>query len=88
MIAHCVFVSQLEPKFFKDVNNDSYLICVMQEELNQFERNQVCKLVPRPNNRAIIGTKWVFRKKLDENEIIVRKKLGWLPKAIYPTSWY
>jgi hypothetical protein len=63
MITHCVFVSQLEPKNFKDVNNDSYLICAMQEELNQFERNQVCKLVPRPNNRAIICTKWVFRKK-------------------------
>jgi hypothetical protein len=41
MIVHCVFVSQLEPNFFKDANNDSYWICAMQEELNQFERNQV-----------------------------------------------
>jgi hypothetical protein len=41
MIAHFAFLSQLEPKFFKDVNNDSYWICAMQEELNQFERNQV-----------------------------------------------
>jgi hypothetical protein len=41
MIAHCAFVSQLEPKNFKDVNNDSYWICAIQEELNQFERNQV-----------------------------------------------
>jgi hypothetical protein len=24
MIAHCTFISQLEPKFFKDVNNNSY----------------------------------------------------------------
>jgi Reverse transcriptase (RNA-dependent DNA polymerase) len=46
----------------------------MQKELNQFERNQVCKVVPRPNNRLIIGTKWVFRNKLDENGIIVRNK--------------
>jgi hypothetical protein len=41
MIAHCIFVSQLEPKIFKDVNNDLYWICAMQEELNHFERNQV-----------------------------------------------
>jgi hypothetical protein len=41
LITHCTFVSQLEPKNFKDVNNDSYWICAMQEELNQFERNQV-----------------------------------------------
>jgi Reverse transcriptase (RNA-dependent DNA polymerase) len=74
MIVHCVFVSQLEPKNFKDANNDSYWICAMQEELNQFERNQVWELVPRPNNIAIIDTKWVFRNKLDENEIIIRNK--------------
>jgi Reverse transcriptase (RNA-dependent DNA polymerase) len=74
MIAHCAFVSQLEPKNFKDANNDSYWICAMQEELNQFKRNNVWELVPRPNNRVIIGTKWVFRNKLDENGIIVRNK--------------
>jgi hypothetical protein len=34
MIVHCAFVSQLEPQNFKDVNNDSYWICAMQEELN------------------------------------------------------
>jgi hypothetical protein len=39
MIAHCAFISQLEPKNFKDANNDSYWICAMQEELNQFKRN-------------------------------------------------
>jgi hypothetical protein len=33
------FVSQFEPKNFKDANNDSHWICVMQDELNQFERN-------------------------------------------------
>jgi hypothetical protein len=64
MITHCAFISQFEPKIFKDANNNSYWICAMQEELNKFERNQVWKLVPRPNNRVIIGTKWVFRNKL------------------------
>ncbi|KAK6162167.1 hypothetical protein DH2020_002008 [Rehmannia glutinosa] len=35
----------------------------MQEELNQFERNDVWELVPRPPSQTIIGTKWVFRNK-------------------------
>ena len=61
MITHCAFVSQIEPKTFKDANDDSHWICVMQEELAQFERNEVWELVPRPNDRMIIGTKWVFR---------------------------
>ena len=29
----------------------------MQEELNQFERNEFWELVPRPNDQSVIGTK-------------------------------
>ena len=46
----------------------------MQEELNQFKRNEVWELVPRPNNQSVIGTKWVYRNKMDENGIIIRNK--------------
>ena len=46
----------------------------MQEELNQFERNEVWELVPRPNDQSVIGTKWVYRNKMDENGIIIRNK--------------
>ena len=31
----------------------------MQEELNQFERNKVWKLVRKPKNRFVLGTKWM-----------------------------
>ncbi|KAK6115589.1 hypothetical protein DH2020_007858 [Rehmannia glutinosa] len=40
----------------------------MQEELTQFERNDVWELVPCPPSQTIIGTKWVFQNKLDEQE--------------------
>ena len=46
----------------------------MQEELNQFERKEVWELVPRPHDQSVIGTKWVFRNKMDDNGIIVRNK--------------
>ena len=46
----------------------------MQEELNQFERNEVWELVPRPNDQSVIGTKWVYRNKMEENGIIIRNK--------------
>ncbi|GJR33487.1 retrovirus-related pol polyprotein from transposon TNT 1-94 [Tanacetum coccineum] len=46
----------------------------MQEELNQFETNNVWSLVPPPDNQTIIGTKWVFKNKLDENGIVSRNK--------------
>ncbi|XP_070020465.1 putative mitochondrial protein AtMg00820 [Nicotiana tabacum] len=46
----------------------------MQEELHQFERNKVGHLVPRPSNRTIIGTRWVFRNELDEHGNATRNK--------------
>ena len=39
----------------------------MQEELNQFERNEVWELIRREDPRQVIGTKWVFRNQLDED---------------------
>ncbi|GJU75710.1 retrovirus-related pol polyprotein from transposon TNT 1-94 [Tanacetum coccineum] len=46
----------------------------MQEELNQFVSNDVWELVPNPMDMTIIGTKWVFRNKLDENGVVSRNK--------------
>ena len=46
----------------------------MQEELNQFERSEIWELVRRPQNQSVIGTRWVFRNKMDENGIIIRNK--------------
>ena len=69
-----VFTSQIEPKNIKDVLIDENWMIAMQEELNQFERSEVCELVLRPQNQSIIGTRWVFRNKMDENDIIIRNK--------------
>ena len=46
----------------------------MQEELSEFERNQVWNLVPRPSNKTVIGTKWMFRNKLDANGTVTHNK--------------
>ena len=46
----------------------------MQKELGQFKRNKVWTLVLRPTNHPIIGTKWVYRNKMDELGNVVRNK--------------
>ena len=47
----------------------------IQDELNQFEKNKVWTLlVERSNDHPIIETKWVFRNKLNKNDIVVRNK--------------
>jgi hypothetical protein len=39
----------------------------MEEEQNQIEKNETWDLVPRSKDKNVIGTKWVFRKKLSED---------------------
>jgi hypothetical protein len=68
------FVSEIEPKNIEEAETDEFWLIAMEEELNQFERNNVWTLVPRPSHQSIIGTKWVFRKKNGENGFIIRNK--------------
>ena len=32
----------------------------MNEELDQIEKNETWELVPRPEDKNIVGTKWIF----------------------------
>jgi len=55
------FVSQIKPKSVQEALSDSNWITAMQEELNQFTRNDVCSLVPKISGMNVIGTKWMSR---------------------------
>jgi hypothetical protein len=52
----------------------------MQEELNNFTRNEVWHLVPRPNQN-VVGTKWVFCNKQDEHGVVTRNKARLVAKG-------
>ncbi|KAL6313650.1 hypothetical protein AAG906_010068 [Vitis piasezkii] len=66
--------------------DESWMIA-MQEELNQFERSEVWELVPRPQNQSVIGTRWVFRNKMDENGIIIRNKARLVTQGFNQEKW-
>lgn len=61
------YVSKIEPKNIEVELEDENWIMVMQEELNQFKRNNVWELVPRTKTLHMIGTKWVFINKMDDS---------------------
>ena len=46
----------------------------MHEKLNQFVRNDMWKLAPRPENFHVIGTKGIFKNKTDEDREIIKNK--------------
>jgi hypothetical protein len=52
----------------------------MQEELNNFKRNEVWSLVPCPKQN-VVGTKWVFRNKQDEHGVVTRNKARLVAKG-------
>ncbi|GJR80605.1 retrovirus-related pol polyprotein from transposon TNT 1-94 [Tanacetum coccineum] len=56
----------IEPKTYQDALTQSCWIEAMQEELNEFERLEVWKLVPRPDKVMVITLKWIYKVKLDE----------------------
>jgi hypothetical protein len=64
----------------EDPLRDSDWVLAMQEELNNFTRNEVWHLVPRPNQN-VVGTKWVFRNKQDEHGVVTRNKARLVAKG-------
>ena len=57
----------------EDALDDLDWMIAMQEELNNFTRNEVWSLVERPKQN-VIRTKWVFRNKQDEHGVVTRNK--------------
>ncbi|KAL8145823.1 hypothetical protein AgCh_003826 [Apium graveolens] len=75
------FLSEMEPKKIEEALTDPDWVIAMQDELNQFESQQVWKLVPRPTHKKAVGTRWVFRNKLDEDGVVTRNKARLVAKG-------
>nr|GEY82206.1 retrovirus-related Pol polyprotein from transposon TNT 1-94 [Tanacetum cinerariifolium] len=71
----------IEPKNINEALKDESWVIAMQKELNQFILNAVSELVPNPKDMNIIGTKWVYRNKLEENGTVSRNKARLVAKG-------
>ena len=67
-------LSQIKPKKFEEASKDKYWLKSMNEELDQIEKNNTWELVPRPIEKNIIGSKLVFKKKINEKGQVIRNK--------------
>ncbi|KAK1419452.1 hypothetical protein QVD17_28620 [Tagetes erecta] len=68
------FLSQVVPKNISEALQDNSWIEAMQEELLQFRKQEVWKLVDLPEEENAIGTRWLYKNKPDERGIVVRNK--------------
>ena len=72
--SYLALLSSTEPQNVKEACKDECWVKAMDEELEQIEKNNTWELVPRPKDKNVIGTKWVFKNKLNENGEVIRNK--------------
>ena len=63
-----------EPRIVEDALENEYWIRAMNEEIDQMENNKTWTLVPRPKDKNVIKTMWVFRIKLNEKGEVTNNK--------------
>jgi hypothetical protein len=69
---HQAYIPMVEPQKFFEALEDPDWLEAMHEELNNFNRNKVWRLVEKPKDcRNVIGTKWIFKNKQDEHGIVI-----------------
>ncbi|GJX87085.1 integrase, catalytic region, zinc finger, CCHC-type containing protein [Tanacetum coccineum] len=64
----------IEPATVSRALKDVGWVIAMQEELDQFSRLKVLRLVPQPIGKTINNTKWIFKNKKDENSLMIQSK--------------
>nr|GEZ77233.1 hypothetical protein [Tanacetum cinerariifolium] len=72
--SHNVFNERLEDAYFDATLRDADWVSAMQEELYQFARLKVWRLVLRPEGKTLIKTKWIFKNKKDESSLVIQNK--------------
>jgi hypothetical protein len=77
---HYSCVSSIEPFRVEEALQDPDWVLAMQEELNNFKRNEVWSLVPRPKQN-VVGTKWMFCNKQNEHGVVTRNKAQLVAKG-------
>jgi hypothetical protein len=67
-------LSHIEPSSIKEACKDENWVKSMNEEFDQIEINQTWELVPRPKDKHVIGTKCVYKNKMNEDGKVIKNK--------------
>jgi len=63
-----------EPKNYEEAKKNQVWVVTMKDDLSMIEKNQTWHLVERPQDRNVIGVKWVYRTKLNVDGSINKHK--------------
>ncbi|GKA46369.1 retrovirus-related pol polyprotein from transposon TNT 1-94 [Tanacetum coccineum] len=80
----CMFALTVSTAYLKNIKKamaNSTWIEAMQEELHQFDRLQVWKLVDKPFGKTIIKLKWLWKNKKDKDKTVISNKARLVAKG-------
>eukprot|EP00253_Pinus_taeda_P003734 PITA_03734 len=72
--SYLALLSSTEPQNVNEACKDECWVKAMNEELEQIEKNNTWELVPKSHDKNIIGSKWIFKNKLNENGEVTGNK--------------
>ncbi|KAL8096063.1 hypothetical protein AgCh_037136 [Apium graveolens] len=67
-------IAVCEPANYEEARKNKNWVAAMNEELSMIEKNNTWILVGRPENRKVIGVKWVYRTKLNADGSVNKHK--------------
>ena len=70
-----------EPETFEEAVKHDVWQQVMEEEMHMIEKNKTWELVDKPEGREIIGLKWIYKTKLNQNGEIQKHKARLVTKG-------
>jgi hypothetical protein len=71
---HLTLTYTIEPTYFEEAKKDEFWNKATVKELDQIEKNYTWQLVPRPKDKNVINTKWVYMNKLNEDGQVASNK--------------
>lgn len=74
MVKLACFISFIEPTSVSEAFDDEFWTYAMHQEMDHFVRLDVGNIVPKLKHVNVVGTKWVFKNKIDEDGNFIRKK--------------
>lgn len=74
-------MSEIETKIISQESEDKFWVKEINNELDQIEKNDTWDLVPRPKDKNVIDTKWVFKSKEIEEGKVIRNKVRLVGKG-------
>ena len=70
-----------EPQTFQETTQEEKWIEAMNEEIKMIEKNNTWELVNKPPNKEVIGLKWVYKTKYNEDSSIQKYKARLVAKG-------